>query len=438
MNRIFTRLLVVLVVLMFTNLETAHGKEYAKECKYIESSYMDRGRCIEGLISNETWWTPQPTHTIGKAVWYAPGLMVATADVRDMDLEGFVGGVSLFSPADIGEVVWLKRPGKLWEGPFLVVDASQRGHMLVTVTDNKEVVEVDFPTARRWGMVDGDWSGYSINQWMIRNVQVYKGLHPPFEKSIPERYDSFFYRNLSFTDRENAMWSPKFIKFANYDEYMGTLIAELEIEAIFSYHMNIEKREISEISITPKEAHTYTRAYLNDIEIVEDVTWEIDCYDSNAFTGFIMSGECVPGVIALESWMLRYPKHTIGVVTYYAPGVMETVMANRKLELGRHKGALVVLSCAHIGESAWIRRPGLDWEGSWLIVDCVQPYDMWVATVSNHLFIEVDYDVWVDWAASTGTQGIEVCIGDARCSGVPIDFWKYWENQVSWMVPIYN
>ncbi len=432
MNRIFTRLLALLVVLILVNVEIV----YAKECEY-----FDRGRCIEGLISNETWWTPQPTHTIGKAVWYAPGLMKATADVRGMDLTGFVGGVSLFSPADIGEVVWIKRPGKLWEGPFLVVDASQRGHMLVTVTENKEVVEVDFQTARRWGMVEGDWSGYSITQWMIRNVQVYKGTHPPFEKSIPERYDSFFYRTLFFTERENAMWSPRFIKFANYDEYMDELTAELGLETIISQLIDSESREFRESreipnrSITPQEAHAYTNASLATMDIVDEITWEIDCEDSNAFTGFMMLGHCVPGVISYDSWMIPYPKHTIGVATFYAPGVMETVMNNRGLNIGRNKGALVTLSCAHIGENAWIRRPGLGWEGPWLIVDCVQPYHFWMNAVGNHLFIEVDYDVWLDWTATTGTQRVEVCMGDARCDGVAVDFWRYWESRVSWMIP---
>lgn len=428
MNRIFTRL-AILVVLIFLNAEIVH----AKECEYI-----DRGRCIEGLISNETWWTPQPTHTIGKAVWYAPGLMKATAEVRGMDLEGFVGGVSLFSPADIGEVVWLKRPGKMWEGPYLVVDASQRGHMLVTVTDNKEVVEVDFPTARRWGMVEGDWSGYDINDWMIRNVQVYKGVHPPFEKSDPVRYDSFFYRNLSFTDRENAMWSPKFIKFANYDEYRTELIEEL---GVFDLMSKAEKaKDVAEISEEDYkrmivEAHYYTEGHLNAVEIVNEITWEVNCDDSDPFTGFMMLGHCVPGVISYDSWTIPYPKHTIGVATFYAPGVMETVMKNRGLELRSHKGALVTLSCDHIGESAWIKRPGTGWEGSWLIVDCVQPYHFWMNAVDNHLFIEVDYDVWLDWDATTGTQQVEVCLDDKKCDGVAVDFWRYWVDRVSWMIP---
>lgn len=428
MSKIFTRIFLFLAIL-FIDVDIAN----AKECEYI-----DRGRCIEGLISNETWWTPQPTHTIGKAVWYAPGIMKATAEVRGMDLDGFVGGVSLFSPADIGEIVWLKRPGKIWEGPFLVVDASQRGHMLVTVTENKEVVEVDFPTARRWGMVDGDWSGYSINQWMIRNVQVYKGVHPPFERSEAERYDSFFFRTLFYTDRENAMWSPKFIKFANYNEYRTELITNLGLKDTIVQLIDSEFREfpkIPKIPITPQEAHTYTRAYLNDIDVVADAFWNVDCNDGNAYTGFKMIEQCVPGVISYESWMLRYPKHTVGVATYYAPGVMETVIENRGLELNGYKGAVVFLSCAHIGETAWIKRPGKDWEGPWLIVDCVQPYHFWANAVGNHLFIEVDYDVWEKWNTTTGTQQIEVCLGDDSCEGIAVDFWRYWESQVSWMIP---
>lgn len=146
-----------------------------------ENGYMDRGVCVPGVISAETWWTAAPQYIVGKAVFYAPNVMEGTARYRNMSLDGFMGGVAMMSAADIGEVVWLKRPGSNWEGPYLVVDTSQRNHMWVNVVHIGEVVEVDFETARRWGMADyaNNAEGYDVFEWMIREVEVWKSLTPP-------------------------------------------------------------------------------------------------------------------------------------------------------------------------------------------------------------------------------------------------------------------
>lgn len=184
--------------------------------------YLNRGFCVPGYIDNTTWFSPAPRHIIGKATWYSEGLMKATANWRGMDLTGFVGGVSLMSPADIGEVVWLKRPGENWEGPFLVVDCSTRGDMYATIVYVKESVEVDFKTAVRWGMVSQNEK--EIYHWGLNEVEVYKGLRPP-EDSSPVIYADWFLQGVAFDNiyEINKRWSIEMTRYKNYADYLGEL-----------------------------------------------------------------------------------------------------------------------------------------------------------------------------------------------------------------------
>lgn len=145
---------------------------------------------------------------IGKATYYAPGAMKATARWRELDLEGYAGGVSLMSPADIGHKVWLKRPGHDWEGPFLVVDCARRGDMYGVIVSRGEVIEVDFQTAQRWGLVK--WGGSSqpggyvswwkAKEWLVRDVQVSK-IDPSLLSDEPEIYRDWFLEQIEYAAR---------------------------------------------------------------------------------------------------------------------------------------------------------------------------------------------------------------------------------------------
>ena len=123
------------------------------------------------LVTYKTWMTGHPIYSSGAATFYAPGVMEATAHVRGMSLDGFVDGVSLMSPSDIGQEVWIKHDG-IWEGPFLSVDTAQQNHMCQAIQTRGEVVEVGYKTAQRWGMTD--WP--KVHEWKIY-VEV--SLVPP-------------------------------------------------------------------------------------------------------------------------------------------------------------------------------------------------------------------------------------------------------------------
>ena len=416
------------------------------------ATYIDRGYCVPGNVSSETWWTPAPQHSYGKAVWYAPYLMDATAEWRGMSLEGFEGGVAMMSPADMGQVVWLKRPassmsGGEWEGPFLVVDVSSIIHMWTTVTQIGEVVEVDFQTALRWGMVEGNKNSYSVNEYMIRDVEVYKGLHPPFESAEAVDYVEWFKTILTWGNGNYVRWSTDDIEIFNYTQYQNTLALYLEIDLtiLFTGEQRIITTDLAELDletvivpysgISVSDAHHYTQVYMETVKTVSKIAWEIDCTDENPYNGFIFLDYCVPGVISRDAWLLPYPKHTIGVATFYAPGVMDTVLVNRNMSLKGYIDGIVTMTCGNIGDSAWIRRPGKAWEGPYLVVDCGGPHGIWAFT-QIPLHIEVDYYRWLTWQSDGGTQSIEVCMGSNDCDGSPISWWKSWLTRQEWLLPI--
>lgn len=449
MKRFILRVLGLLIALLMV-LTYAVKKAAASEC-----TFYDRDYCVPGYISSETWWQPAPEHIVGKAVWYAPYLMERTAEFREMSLDGFVGGVAMMSPADMGKVVWLLRPEvNEWEGPFLVVDTSARQNMWVTITRLGEVVEVDFETALRWGMVSGDKANYNIEEWMIRDVEVWKGLHPPWEKSEPVVYKDWYEQTLTWGNGVYRRWSVDDIGIANYDEYQSALASFLKIDlkkvlAAYDSETLVEVETIDEVLIerqivevietdaifpTVYQAHNYTSAYLETVVEVDEITWEIDCNDDNPYNGFMFYGLCTPGVITKSSWMTRYPQYTVGVATYYMPGIMQTVVENRGMSLDGYVDGIVLMTCAHVGESVWVKRGGRGWEGPYLVVDCGQPDGQW-AYSQNRLHIEVDYDRWVLWRNSTGTGQIELCVGSSGCQGSPVTWYGKFLANVKWLVP---
>jgi hypothetical protein len=155
----------------------------------------DRG-WIPGYIDDESWNRGVPTYSFGGAVWYAPNVMEGTARYRGLPLENYVDGVSLMAPSDIGETVWLRRPGHTWEGPFLVVDCAQANHHFAAVYYAKEIVEVGWTTAIRWGMVD---EYQNVYQWRIDGIEVWKGVSaPPADPGVPVDYREWWLSQVTF------------------------------------------------------------------------------------------------------------------------------------------------------------------------------------------------------------------------------------------------
>jgi len=115
--------------------------------------YWNEEWWIPGMISNSSYFLPSPQYHYGRATFYTEGRMEATAHARGMSLDGYLDGVSLMSPANLGDVVWLRPEGQEWTGPYLVVDCAQRDDTLLILGGRDEAVEVGYRTAVRWGML---------------------------------------------------------------------------------------------------------------------------------------------------------------------------------------------------------------------------------------------------------------------------------------------
>jgi hypothetical protein len=196
-----------------------------------------------------------PQYTRGKAVWYAPGLMDSTAIMRGMNLEGFKGGVATNSVAMMGKVVWLKRDRKSWEGPFLVVDVSQRNHAWHHAVNVKTIVEVDFKTAAEWGIVfykKDTKKGYVVNKWSENGVEMWVGLEPPREiKESPIIYETWYKENAEFCDGEsNRRWKLENWMIRNYGQY------RVKLSTTYLPPSNIPETDIT-ASIIPDKKHLH-------------------------------------------------------------------------------------------------------------------------------------------------------------------------------------
>ncbi len=202
--------LMISIVLAFVAI-LAHSTVVLADTPSDPTDIVDNwGNDIPGIVTNDTWMTPMPNYVSGRAVFYAPYVMDATADYRGIDYEeqGCIGGVSLMSPLDIGQKVWVKVDGN-WYGPFCSVDCARRGDMYSIVVIREEVVELNFEMALQLGMVGKpDSNGnYEVYHW-YKDVEVFIGSQNPEKfignKSIddildPIPYKEYFLENADLT-----------------------------------------------------------------------------------------------------------------------------------------------------------------------------------------------------------------------------------------------
>ena len=98
--------------------------------------------------------TPLPQ--VGKAMYYASGVMeqVIKYRLRVGDItpgKKCLGYVALMRKGDLDREVWIVINGQV-EGPFCVVDVAALQH-IPSLLERNWVVDVDYQTAKRWGMV---------------------------------------------------------------------------------------------------------------------------------------------------------------------------------------------------------------------------------------------------------------------------------------------
>lgn len=216
--------------------------------------YEDRwGNYVPGYITNDTWMTPMPEYAFGKAVFFGPYAMDATAEYRNIDYEkeGCLGGVSLMSPYNIGDKAWVKIDNE-WYGPFCVVDCAKKGDMYSIIVYREEVIEINFELAIKVGMVsEADvYGNYKVYSW-YKNVEVLINNSPyeySFEKE-PINYKEFFLDNLEFASgyepRVLVLEEGRYWKEYAEDKYWKKEDSNYKIETSFFFPKDIGVCEVN-------------------------------------------------------------------------------------------------------------------------------------------------------------------------------------------------
>jgi len=97
----------------------------------------------------------------------------------------------------------------------------------------------------------------------------------------------------------------------------------------------------------------------------------------------------------------------IGLATYYNPGVMDTVRANRNLECTDCIGYVATLDCNALGSLVWLQRPGYNSEGPYMISDCA--HSKHASNLSARAWVvDVDWETAVRWDMHAPIENVKV------------------------------
>ncbi len=121
------------------------------------------------------------------------------------------------------------------------------------------------------------------------------------------------------------------------------------------------------------------------------------CADNNIYNGYWWNGFWVPGIPTQSTQMLANPPIAVGKAVFYGPGVMEGTARYRGFNLENYIDGVSLLTCGDIGKSIWIKRPGFDWEGPFLVVDCAKRGDLYGIINYRNEVVEVGFKTALKW-----------------------------------------
>lgn len=107
----------------------------------------------------------------------------------------------------------------------------------------------------------------------------------------------------------------------------------------------------------------------------------------------------------------------VGQATFYGPGVMDTVVANRAawgqaVTCSDCLGYVALADAAYIGHKVWLRRPGYQVEGPFMVADCARVQDRPNLERSGWA-VDVDYGIAQRWGMRGPLPGVEVYVASA-------------------------
>lgn len=128
--------------------------------------------------------------------------------------------------------------------------------------------------------------------------------------------------------------------------------------------------------------------------------------DGSRYTGYLWVDDqtCVPGMITVRSWYLPAPTYAYGSAVFYGPNVMEATAHYRNLLLDDYLDGVSLMAPSDIGRTVWLRRPGHEWEGPYLVVDSAARQDMWPILYARGEIVEVGFKTAERWGMVTGDR----------------------------------
>jgi hypothetical protein len=123
----------------------------------------------------------------------------------------------------------------------------------------------------------------------------------------------------------------------------------------------------------------------------------MDIYD--LYNGYDWNGEgWVPGLVTQETRFQPLPQIVKGAALFYGPGAMEATAEYRNLDWSSDiVDGVSLLTCAEIGHKVWLKRPGYDWEGPFLVSDCSRRNDLYAHIYFRGEVVEVGFKTAVKW-----------------------------------------
>lgn len=104
----------------------------------------------------------------------------------------------------------------------------------------------------------------------------------------------------------------------------------------------------------------------------------------------------VMALLATTLWNIPTGDESItGLATFYDPGIMEKVIANRGMNLDLYKGGLAANKAGDIGRTAWLEVDNRIL-GPFKIVDCAQKGEHFLERERNGMIVEVGWETAVE------------------------------------------
>lgn len=174
--------------------------------------------------------------------------------------------------------------------------------------------------------------------------------------------------------------------------------------------------------------------------------WQTEFNNAQLENGYCdVYGNWIPGFVSYSTWTDVMPQYTIGGFTWYAQGMMEAQVANRGLD-PQHVRGIALESCAEVGETVWLKPPGFDWQGPFIVVDCARREHMYTQVVYMQSVGEIGFQTALDWNLIYYENGelkvnwyrldnVEVYIGSTPApSGSPINYRSWWMNNAMFLL----